>query len=976
MNVFSIFNKPYSDVIKSYERILSYGEQNNHQQMCDEVSNCQALIARCRKWPKNSVEQKLYIEADLLFMQAICKDNSGVYDREEKEHLLVLYEQAILSLGQHIRDSRLVGACLNYIDTFMSLGTEEQGISVQKCLDFASLAYTVGEEMHDDLAIAHSNLKRAEIVECYYYDQDILVGEVINSTLDSLAYFEANPEGNILFGIYCHLSRLYLAPSIRCHEENLDNAIAYAMKGLEIQPEKTNNYLLAEIFVNIAESYKFKKTGERTTNITLALFSYEQCLEIISHMEWDSRHSFVVISWLDLVFEAKKVEKYIECVDFYLQKIIEHTNKTDEPEIWFSTIYRKHDLSKRRESIFFSERDTYMSEMIDLLGNVDQNSNPALAARLKISIAEYTSGNSLSEAANKRLRQFKSILSELKNQMTPELQFELEMRIGGCFCDLENWAEADSHFVSALKDVKKFVEGAFRVNSHAQYSFPVDRYILRMPPFVAIHQKSIHRALLYFDYFYSRSMAETMEDLLLIEKQLNRDRFYRQFVEMKQGQRTLIMDDPEGMVKTLDIVSHIRSEFDEMKIGTDYTSREVFYDNLDRFLPQIDTWTLVPIIGNKSSYLVLIPPHSQCEDIIVSPVLDINFLSEMGSLLDEDRGGWMHIIQSYELNSEKSRKAIADMEKRLWKNYGGWVYGVISKRSQKEIPILCIVTVDALGLFPFSMARSPQTEKYLIDSVGICYAPSLYCLFTLHNRLKYNFEEAELTYISSATDIQLRHSDIEQSMVMRQFPSKKRTSLIATDTGFENVRSCCKKTNHWHFATHGEFMWSEAGASALSLGDGQLRANLLVGLDPGRYLRLVVLAACQSGMNDHFGEDRDPDGFLYRFLELGTIGAIGALWKIPDSSASLLLGRFYHYYKRKNLPPALALRKSQIWLRDINCKNLRDFIEKEIQTSVYDDTELESPSAIDLLIDLEQYDDEYRPFASQIHWAGFILMGI
>src|SRR5262249_37372943 len=83
--------------------------------------------------------------------------------------------------------------------------------------------------------------------------------------------------------------------------------------------------------------------------------------------------------------------------------------------------------------------------------------------------------------------------------------------------------------------------------------------------------------------------------------------------------------------------------------------------------------------------------------------------------------------------------------------------------------------------------------------------------------------------------------------------------------------------------------------------------------------RLAVLSSCDTSA---VGLER-PDEVVALptgFLPAGACGVIGALWQVPDDSASVLMVRFYQLWRATDgVEPAEALRRAQIWLRD--CTN-------------------------------------------------------
>jgi CHAT domain-containing protein len=83
---------------------------------------------------------------------------------------------------------------------------------------------------------------------------------------------------------------------------------------------------------------------------------------------------------------------------------------------------------------------------------------------------------------------------------------------------------------------------------------------------------------------------------------------------------------------------------------------------------------------------------------------------------------------------------------------------------------------------------------------------------------------------------------------------------------------------------------------------------------------------------------------------------IATLWNVNDLASSLLMRRFYVELLGEGRPPAEALRRAQLWLRDATVADL----------SSYD------PSPVDARRwRLLGADSEDRPYENPYFWAGY-----
>lgn len=168
----------------------------------------------------------------------------------------------------------------------------------------------------------------------------------------------------------------------------------------------------------------------------------------------------------------------------------------------------------------------------------------------------------------------------------------------------------------------------------------------------------------------------------------------------------------------------------------------------------------------------------------------------------------------------------------------------------------------------------------------------------------------------------LTYSGVEAEAIAEHAPDRP---LVAT--GFEAGRELVEKGalrdfRILHFATHGLLADHHPDLSGLVLSlvdaegnrrDGYLRAHEIANLD----LRadLVVLSACQTGV----GKELRGEGLLSltrAFMYAGVPRAIVSLWKVDDRATAELMDRFYAAHLEEGLPPAAALRKAQLSLRE------------------------------------------------------------
>jgi CHAT domain-containing protein len=125
-----------------------------------------------------------------------------------------------------------------------------------------------------------------------------------------------------------------------------------------------------------------------------------------------------------------------------------------------------------------------------------------------------------------------------------------------------------------------------------------------------------------------------------------------------------------------------------------------------------------------------------------------------------------------------------------------------------------------------------------------------------------------------------------------------------------------------HFATHGQIDAETPRLSglALSMVDEQGRPqegffglsdvyNLELGAD------LVVLSGCETALGREI-RGEGLMGLTQGFFYAGAERVMASLWRVEDRATAELMSHFYRAMLQEGLPPAAALRKAQLAIRD------------------------------------------------------------
>lgn len=128
---------------------------------------------------------------------------------------------------------------------------------------------------------------------------------------------------------------------------------------------------------------------------------------------------------------------------------------------------------------------------------------------------------------------------------------------------------------------------------------------------------------------------------------------------------------------------------------------------------------------------------------------------------------------------------------------------------------------------------------------------------------------------------------------------------------------------------------------------------------------LVVLSAC-------FSADGERDfcqgivGWQTAFQAVGTKAMLLSIWEVDDFAGSVLINRFYD--NLKEWPAAEALRRAQLYLKDVTIRELRE-------EKWFDESRLRKYGAgAAQLRHIATKKDNSKPFSHMKYWGGFVVL--
>lgn len=275
-----------------------------------------------------------------------------------------------------------------------------------------------------------------------------------------------------------------------------------------------------------------------------------------------------------------------------------------------------------------------------------------------------------------------------------------------------------------------------------------------------------------------------------------------------------------------------------------------------------------------------------------------------------------------------------------------------------------------LGLLPLPAA--------VIDSpITFAYAPSARALRSASHVVQEREEMSNVLLgvgnpLPNPKPLNFARTEVEN--IASLFTEDYRRVLYEEQASRTTTLANVSGASHLHFSCHGAFNSEKPLESSLSLSGNDtltMRDLLDGGLDLSAS-RLTVLSACQTGITDFQNVPDEAIGFPAAFLQAGAPGIVSTLWSVSDVSTALLMIRFYHHHLKDGLDPAIALQKSQLWLRDSTAKEMG--LSKYYKQQYLESGKKDSNAFVAMRY--YQANSDIKPFSHPYYWAAFTFSGV
>ncbi|MBS1862257.1 MAG: CHAT domain-containing protein [Actinobacteria bacterium] len=299
--------------------------------------------------------------------------------------------------------------------------------------------------------------------------------------------------------------------------------------------------------------------------------------------------------------------------------------------------------------------------------------------------------------------------------------------------------------------------------------------------------------------------------------------------------------------------------------------------------------------------------------------------------------------------------------------------------SEQEAAGVTLVLCGPLATVPLATAPWDDGEgpSCLLDLFEVRHAPSAALTRSALERSR-RLENVDVRLVGLADphrdfpDGQLPGAEPELREIARVIGSHA-DFAVGKEADARFLKTSAGEATHLHLACHAGGGVFDLESMVVCLADGDLRAMELSG---SLQSRLVTVSACQSAVPVIGGPSGEVFATSTAFLAAGSASVVASLWQVDDLATAILMTRFYEEMFEGGLRPPEALRRAQLWLRDLTEPETLDYLERhsllhaELTRRSRGGERLGAGgSKVSSWLTLG------RPFSDPVFWAPFIAIG-
>jgi CHAT domain-containing protein/tetratricopeptide (TPR) repeat protein len=719
--------------------------------------------------------------------------------------------------------------------------------------------------------------------------------------------------------------------------DNLEESISCFQRALSVRTRKAMPLLWAQTTANLGNALFVRERGERADNLDEAIAAYRRALRALpkreSPLEWAAlQHNLATAHLLRLRGDpGENAERALAAA----RAALRIRTRDATPVIWAETM------------------DTLgLAQAQRLRGNRSANLRRAVAA-------------------------FRQALEALPADSLPADHRRVQRHLGDVFFGRSRWRPACAAYLAAERVAGQLYASGVTAEGR-DYELGENRDLIPRTAYALARTGQMKEAVLLLERWKARALAEALarNEALLGQIPQELEAAFRRGEEQVRGLEREARSAGEPGRRSFAAMHRDLSAALEARDRLIERIREVTPDFLPSGLDFRGLGAMVRSLGHPLVYLIA---------------------TEQGSLglLVHGRGPgrrmsieplWMEGFQIDSMGLSGPLQAPG-----AFRRLGQEMAAPLAARLRElGAHAVTLVPVGGLHLLPLQAApyRLDGRELCLLDELDVAQVPSGRSLAHAMGRLAVLRPSDRLMAVGNPLPVPaglpaLEYAESEARSVA-QVAGPLGSLLVGTAVSRRAVEENLWEAGLLHFACHGFFDPEHPLESGLLLAGGECLTvrDLLDGQPLGRVTRtrLAVLSACWSAMTEL---DRLPDeaiGLPSVFLQAGIPGVVGTLWPVEDLSTALLMRRFYELHLHGDgggpLPPVHALRRAQLWLRDVRAGELDAFFGEQRRRLEIGEPALDAAAIAAGQSRFALEETESRPFQDPYSWASFVFVGV
>jgi CHAT domain-containing protein/tetratricopeptide (TPR) repeat protein len=294
----------------------------------------------------------------------------------------------------------------------------------------------------------------------------------------------------------------------------------------------------------------------------------------------------------------------------------------------------------------------------------------------------------------------------------------------------------------------------------------------------------------------------------------------------------------------------------------------------------------------------------------------------------------------------------------------------------REIGAIGVTLIPCGPLSTVPLASAPWSTgagpRCLLDDFEVRYAPSAALVRTSLARAK-RHTQRESKLVGLADPQYNLDSAGPELREIAKLVGDESVLAFGREATSDFLRGATAEASHIHLACHAGGGLYEIESMVVCLSDGDLPAMELGGTLKSR---LVTVSACQSALPHIAGPSGEAFATSTAFLAAGSACVIASVWSVDDLATAILMTKLYEEMFRDELRPPEALRRAQLWLRDLNEKEQEDYLRQHPLLEA--EAQRRAERGVRIGIDSRSangWSRPGRPFSHPYFWAPFIAIG-